>query len=408
MRDRARAGVDAGFSAEGARPTRTRRCKELPAQDTHSFSRVTANVALPVATSRPSPPSTRHSATTVRRPAWMTWPVAVRSSPTLAALMKLSFRSKLIARTTPGFSVRTDRPIAESASVLIMPPCTKPEWLAMSSVVLISTTAVPSPVSTSRRPSHAQAREGAACLRSLTALPFRHRHAGRGRSRDQPALVVEDVRLAEEQRLLHLHDPAHRSQPPVDDRPQEVDLQLDGRVPHAVLLEGGQRHPHRGVGDLGDHPALHHATAVAVLRARLELEHDAAGLGLGDARSESLHPSRRLGRQECLRSLRVLHGPRRDFLQLRTIVFCFGAAAIASDTSASSSLTDSSPERRLRSAMMRSRTRAASSNCSSLDRRRISFSRSRTIASRSSRGTPAPTISSTASAWMSFSFISSA
>src|SRR5713226_2323006 len=30
MRDRARAGDDAGFSAAGARPPRTRRCKELP------------------------------------------------------------------------------------------------------------------------------------------------------------------------------------------------------------------------------------------------------------------------------------------------------------------------------------------------------------------------------------------
>src|SRR5437899_6105 len=205
----------------------------------YSFSRVTANVALAVATSFPSWPATVHSATAVRRPAWMTCPVARSVSPTFAALMKLSFRSKLIARTTPGFSVRTDRPIAESASVLIMPPCTKPEWLAMSSVVVISTTAAPSPVSTSRRPIHSHALEGADSpppLRgasprggeetfSFTALPLRHGHAGRGRARDQPALVVEDVRLAEEQRLLHLHDPAHGAQAPVYDRAQEVDLQ---------------------------------------------------------------------------------------------------------------------------------------------------------------------------------------
>jgi len=72
--------------------------------------------------------------------------------------------------------------------------------LAMSSVVVISTTAVPSPVSTSRRPNHSHARDGAACfcLVSLTALPLWHRHAGRGRARDQPALVVENVRLEEE------------------------------------------------------------------------------------------------------------------------------------------------------------------------------------------------------------------
>src|SRR5260370_17405890 len=34
MRDRARAGGDAGFSAEGARPSRTRRSKELRERDT--------------------------------------------------------------------------------------------------------------------------------------------------------------------------------------------------------------------------------------------------------------------------------------------------------------------------------------------------------------------------------------
>src|SRR6266568_2912183 len=360
----------------------------------YSFSLVTANVALAVATSRSSFPVTAHSATTVRRPAWMTWPVARRVSPTLAALMKLSFRSKLIARTTPGFSVRTERPMAESASVLIMPPCTNPEWLAMSSVVVISTIAAPSPVSTSCRPSHPHTLEGASSpppllprevfdfarapgLRgtsprggeetfSLTALPFGNRHAGRRRPSDQPAAFIQDVRLAEEQRLLHLDDAADRPQAPVDHRAQEVDLQLDGGVPHAVLLEGGQRHPHRRVRDLRDDSALHDAATVAVLRACLELEHDTARLGLGDARSEGLHPSRRLGRQDCLGPVRVLHGPRRDFLQFRTVVRCFGAAAIARATSASSSLPDSSPASRFRKAMMRDRksTRLYSSHSS--------------------------------------------
>src|SRR5713101_9932531 len=260
----------------------------------YSFSRVTANVALPVATSRPSPPSTRHSATTVRRPAWITWPVARRCSPTLAALMKLSFRSKLMARTTPGISVRTDRPMAESASVLIMPPCTKPEWLAMSSVVVISTTAEPSPVSTSRSPSHSQALDGGALspppLRGtsprggeatflFTALTLRHRHAGRGRPCNEPALLVDHVGLAEVQRLLHLDHAPDGAQTSFDDGSQEVDLQLDRRVPQSVFLEGAQRHPHRRVRDLGDHAALHDAASVPVLRTGLELEHQAARLG---------------------------------------------------------------------------------------------------------------------------------
>src|SRR5437773_6240119 len=86
-------------------------------------------VALAVAIRRSPLPSTRHSATIVRCPAWMTRPVARSVSPILAALMKLSFRSKLIARATRGTIVRSERPIAESARVLIMPPCTKPDWL---------------------------------------------------------------------------------------------------------------------------------------------------------------------------------------------------------------------------------------------------------------------------------------
>src|SRR5437660_2333004 len=431
----------------------------------HSLSLVTANVALAVAPSRPSLPSTRHSVTTVRRPAWMTWPVARRVSPILAALMKLSIRSKLMARETPGFSVRSHRARAESASVLIIPPCTKPEWLAMSSVALISTTAVPSPVSTSCRPSKAQARDGdlesgsPPALRGtsprggeeilesgsppplrgtsprageeilesgspsplrgtsprggevtflFTALPLRHGHARRGSARDKAPPIVDHVGLAEEQRLLHLDNAADCPQASVDDRAQEVDLQLDGGVPEAVLLERAERHPHRRVSDLRDDAALHHTTAVPVLRTGFELQHNPARLGLCDASAQGLHPPSRLSRDHGTRAVHVLHGPRRDFLQFRTIVFCLGAAAIARATSASSSLPDSSPASRLRSAMIRSRTRAASSNCSSFDSRRISFSRSRAIASRSSRGTPAPTMSSTASAWMSFSLISSA
>src|SRR5216684_5642865 len=192
----------------------------------------------------------------------MTWPVARSVSPIFAALMKLSFRSKLIERATGGFSVRTERPMAESARVLIMPPCTKPEWLAMSSVAVISTTAVPSPVSTSRSPSHAHARDlpspfkgrgGRGCvpLESLfTALSLRHRHAGGVGSRDEPAQIVDDVGLAEEQRLLHLDDAADSPQASFNDRAEKVDLQLHGGVPESVLLEGAQRHPHGGVRDL--------------------------------------------------------------------------------------------------------------------------------------------------------------
>src|SRR5437868_3871511 len=140
--------------------------------------------------------------------------------------MKLSFRSKLMARATPGLRVRRDRPMAESASALIMPPWTKPAWLAMSGVGVISRTANPSPSSASSISSHAHAAllplftsplagevggaaAGWGCARvlsSLTALPLRHRHAGGGGPRDEAVLVVQHVRLAEQQRLAHVYD----------------------------------------------------------------------------------------------------------------------------------------------------------------------------------------------------------
>src|SRR5215831_10606382 len=125
--------------------------------------------------------------------------------------MKLSFRSKLIDRTTAGLIVRIDRPIAESARALIIPPWTNPAVLAMSEVAAISTTADPSASSTSRKPSHLQAGE-LACALLLTALALRHRHTCRGRARDQPALLVEDIRLAEEQRLPHVDHAADGAQ----------------------------------------------------------------------------------------------------------------------------------------------------------------------------------------------------
>src|SRR5207247_127854 len=160
----------------------------------YSFSRVIANVPLAVATRRAAGRSTRHSVTAVRRPAWTTRPVALSFSPTFAAEMKLSFRSKLMERTTPGSMVRNARPMAESARALIMPPWTKPMELAMSSVGVISTTATPRSWETSEMPSQLQARDTTALL---TALALRHRHTCRRRARDQAVAVVDDVGLAD-------------------------------------------------------------------------------------------------------------------------------------------------------------------------------------------------------------------
>src|SRR5882672_4458846 len=223
--------------------------------------------------------------------------------------MKLSFRSKLIARTTPGFRVRSDRPMAESASALIIPPWTKPEWFAMSSVVFISTVAEPSPVSTVSRPSQLHALEGV--FSSLTTLALRDGQACRRGARHEPALLVQDVSLAEHQGLLDLDNPSDGANSPRDDGPDEIDLELDRRVPHPVFLERGQRHPHRRIRDLGDHSSLHHAAAVAVLRSGLELQHDAARLSLGDASAKRLHPPVRLRGKEPFGALDVLHRPRR-------------------------------------------------------------------------------------------------
>src|SRR6202162_3399149 len=132
--------------------------------------------------------------------------------------MKFSFKSKLIARTTPGVSVRSERPMAESARVLIMPPWTKPEWLAMSSVAVISTVAEPSPVSTSSRPSQAHAGDCTLSVISLTALALRDRQARRRGRGHQPAFGVEHVRLPEQQRLLDLHHAPDRPEPALHDR----------------------------------------------------------------------------------------------------------------------------------------------------------------------------------------------
>src|SRR2546425_1374949 len=277
----------------------------------YSLFRVMANVALAVATRRPSRPSTRQPATAVRRPAWTTWPVARRVSPTFAAEMKLSFRSKLMARATPGLRVRRLRPIAEAASARIMPPWTKPAWLAMSSVEVISTTARPSSRATSWMPSQTQAREWSRVL-LLTALALGHRHAGRRGARHEPPLVVEHVGLAEEQGLAHLDHPADGPQPALDRRADEVDLQLDRRVPHPVFLERRQRHPHGSIRDLGHHSSLDHPAAVAVPGSGDQLDHDPAGLSLGDAGAKGFHPPGGLGVEQSLGAAKVLN----------TFVFC--------------------------------------------------------------------------------------
>src|SRR6266851_4036260 len=153
----------------------------------------------------------------------------------------------------------------------------------MSSVAFISMIATPSPISTVSKPSHVHSLD--TVFTSLTTLPLGDRQAGRRRARHEPALLVQHVGLAEHQGLLHLDDPADRPNAPRDHRPDEVDLELDGRVPDAVLLKGRQRHPHRRVRDLRDDPALHDPAAVAVLRARLELDHDPPGLRLADPRT---------------------------------------------------------------------------------------------------------------------------
>src|SRR5438094_7271149 len=225
--------------------------------------------------------------------------------------MKLSFRSKLMARATPGLRVRRLRPIAESASALIMPPWTNPAWLARSPVQVISTTASRASRASSWMPSQSQAREWPRVL-LLTALALGHRHAGRRGARHEPLLVVEHVGLAEEQGLPHLDHPADRPQPALDRRADEVDLQLDRRVPHAVFLERRQRHPHRSVRDLGHHSSLDHPAAVAVLRPGDQLDHDPPGLSLGDASAEGLHPPGGLGVEESLGAAKVLN----------TFVFC--------------------------------------------------------------------------------------
>src|SRR5258708_38607804 len=106
----------------------------------------------------------------------------------------------------------------------------------MSSVAFIAMTATPSPTPTVCKPSHGHTLDPV--FPPLTALPLGDRQAGRRRARHQPALLVQHVGLAEHQLLLHLDDAADRANAPRDHRPDEIDLELDGGVPDAVLLKG--------------------------------------------------------------------------------------------------------------------------------------------------------------------------
>src|ERR1700737_2719716 len=180
--------------------------------------------------------------------------------------------------------------------------------------------------------------------------------------RHEAVAMVEHVGFAEEETRPHLDHLSDSPKLTFNRGPDEVDLELDRGVPHPVLLERGQRHTHRGVGDLRDHPALDDAAAVPVFGACYKLHDHAARLRLADSCTKRLHPAIRFRRQQGLCPPDIPQGPRRLRLQFLTVVFCFAAAAMASATSLSSSLETSSPDSRLRSAMIRSRTRAASSN----------------------------------------------
>src|SRR2546423_110379 len=102
---------------------------------------------------------------------------------------------------------------------------------------------------------------------------------GRG---DEAQLEIE----AHRSRDAGLDDAPDRTQPALPDRTQEVDLQLDCRVPNAFFLKRGERHAHRSVGDLRDHAALHDSATVPMLWPRLQLQDHTSRLRFGDARAD--------------------------------------------------------------------------------------------------------------------------
>src|SRR5206468_4599660 len=119
-------------------------------------------------------------------------------------------------------------------------------------------------------------------------------HAGAHRARDESLLRVGHVALHEADRPPRLHGARRRDESPAPERPQEVDLQLEGGEALSFIKGRGVRRPHRGIGDIADDPAMERAHGIGVLWAGLKLEDRLPRFDRGRSKAdESAHRSAR-------------------------------------------------------------------------------------------------------------------
>src|SRR6266511_3208462 len=136
----------------------------------------------------------------------------------------------------------------------------------------------------SREASPASVTSNSASLRQHAA----ERHHRGGGFRDEAALLVSDLALGHADVPASLRHRAHRSQPALANRAQEVDLQLHGRE---GLPFGQRRCPadaERAVGEVADDSAVHRPHRVPEAAVGIELEHCAPVVDLDEAHPQKL------------------------------------------------------------------------------------------------------------------------
>jgi hypothetical protein len=87
---------------------------------------------------------------------------------------------------------------------------------------------------------------------------------------DQALLVVDHAALGQADGLPAGDDGAAGDQRPRPERPEVIDLQLERRERLALGQRREERHPHRGVDEVAEDPAVDRSHRVRVLLAGLE------------------------------------------------------------------------------------------------------------------------------------------
>src|SRR5262245_12181601 len=104
------------------------------------------------------------------------------------------------------------------------------------------------------------------------------RHAGGRRAGDEPVLLIAHVALHQADVAPALDDSALRTQRGRPHGPQKIDLQLERREGLPLTEGAGIGHPHRGVGDVAEDPAVEGAHGIGMTLVGRELDRGRAGL----------------------------------------------------------------------------------------------------------------------------------